>query len=171
MYNMKLDLPDDDAQADMYLHAVSKLKKSGYEQYEISNFAKNGRISRHNSKYWDLTEYVGLGTAAHSLYKGRRFGFSRNIDNYCNGLIELSEQEDFAIDKKYRKGEYIMLKLRTASGIDETEFYGIFGEEFTKYAEKLEKYIKYGYAEYDKMRYRLTPKGMLISNTIINDLV
>lgn len=171
MYHMDLDLPDDDEQADMYLYAVEKLKAAGYEQYEISNFAKNGRISRHNSKYWDLTEYAGLGAAAHSLYGGRRFGFSGNIENYCKGIIELAESEDIAIDKKYRKGEYIMLMLRTSKGINESEFYDIFGEDFKEYAKKLEIYIKCGCVEYDGMSYRLTPRGMLISNTIINELI
>lgn len=171
MYHMNLILPDDDMQADMYLYAVEKLKNAGYDQYEVSNFAKNGMISRHNSKYWDLTEYLGLGAAAHSLYGGRRFGYSGNINNYINGIIELSESEDMAIEKKYRKGEYIMLMLRTTRGINEAEFYSIFGEDFKEYGKKLEIFIKNGYAEYDGMTYRLTPKGFLISNTIINELI
>jgi oxygen-independent coproporphyrinogen-3 oxidase len=58
--------PDDDVQADMYLRAVETLEAGGYRQYEISNFARNGRVSRHNSKYWDLSPYLGLGSAAHS---------------------------------------------------------------------------------------------------------
>ena len=171
MYKMNLELPDDDMQADMYLYAIEKLKNAGYDQYEISNFAKNGRVSRHNSKYWDLTEYLGLGAAAHSLYGGRRFGFDGDIEAYIRGDITLSESEDIAIEKKYRKGEYIMLMLRTAKGIDEAEFYNIFGEDFKEYGKKLEPFIKNGYAEYDGMAYRLTPKGYLISNTIINELI
>ena len=171
MYNMDLNLPDDDMQADMYLYAVDKLKKAGYDQYEVSNFAKNGRISRHNSKYWDLTEYLGLGAAAHSLYGGRRFGFDGDIEAYIRGDIRLSESEDMALENKYRKGEYIMLMLRTSRGINEAEFYNLFGEDFKEYGKKLEPFIKNGYAEYDGMTYRLTPTGFLISNTIINELI
>lgn len=171
MFDLKLDLPDDDKQADMYLKAVDMLRENGYEQYEISNFARNGRISRHNSKYWDLSEYIGFGAAAHSFYKNRRYSFKGDIEAFSKGCVEVDELEDISFGMKYRKGEYIMLMLRTKWGIDEEKYYKLFKEDFSKMAYKMEKYVKYGYALHDGMRYRLTPKGFLISNTIISDLL
>ena len=73
MYKMKDQLPDDDTQADMYLSIIESLKDEGYSQYEISNFSKPGKFSKHNMKYWDLSEYLGFGCAAHSFYGGKRF--------------------------------------------------------------------------------------------------
>ena len=78
-------LPDDDAQADTYLAMCELLRKNGFEHYEISNFAKPGFRSRHNMKYWDLSEYLGLGPGAHSFMNGRRFEFARDIKAYING--------------------------------------------------------------------------------------
>ena len=68
----RFTLPDDDTQADMYLSAVGLLARRGYEQYEISNFCRPGRASRHNSRYWTLAEYLGFGPGAHSDFGGER---------------------------------------------------------------------------------------------------
>ncbi|MFQ8928468.1 MAG: hypothetical protein ACLR53_10965 [Evtepia gabavorous] len=69
--SLGLSLPDGDAQADLYLRAVELLQQGGYRQYEISNFAKPGRESRHNLKYWTGREYLGFGPGAHSYFGGR----------------------------------------------------------------------------------------------------
>ena len=75
-----LTLPDDEAQADMYLYAVEYLRQTGYEQYEISNFARPGHASRHNLKYWTLGEYAGFGPGAYSDFGGVRYGYIRDLD-------------------------------------------------------------------------------------------
>ena len=169
LLKMNVELPNDDEQADMYLMAVEKLEKLGYRQYEISNFAKDGRISRHNYKYWTLEEYIGFGCAAYSLYKGRRFSFAPDIKAYAAGDIRMGESEDMALDKKYRKGEYIMLALRTVKGLSESEYFGIFKEGMDKVESALEKYIPTGHCIKDGGNYRLTPKGFLFSYRIISD--
>lgn len=71
----ELTLPDEDATCELYLAACEELEKRGFMQYEISNFAEPGYESRHNLKYWDCGEYLGIGPAAHSFIDGRRFFF------------------------------------------------------------------------------------------------
>ena len=79
-------LPGDDAQADMYLYTVEFLKAQGYEQYEISNFAKPGCASRHNLKYWTLGEYAGFGPGAHSDFGGVRYAYTKDLEGYIRGV-------------------------------------------------------------------------------------
>ena len=77
----KLPLSDDDIQADLYLNAVTELEKLGYEQYEISNFAKPGFEGRHNINYWKCGEYIGIGPSAHSFFDGKRFYYGRSMQD------------------------------------------------------------------------------------------
>ncbi|MDP4110248.1 MAG: radical SAM family heme chaperone HemW, partial [Bacillota bacterium] len=80
-------LPSDDAVADMYLDVTKHLESAGYEHYEISNYAKPSRRSRHNQKYWDLSEYLGFGPSSHSFFGGRRFSYTKDIEAYVNGFL------------------------------------------------------------------------------------
>ena len=79
-------LPDDDAQADMYLAAIEMLKAYGYRQYEISNFARKGLYSKHNMKYWTGGEYLGFGPSASSDFAGKRFTLCRSVQEYISGI-------------------------------------------------------------------------------------
>lgn len=172
MGQKKPPLPDDDKQAEMYIKASDKLRYHGFEHYEISNFAKPGRRSRHNSKYWDLSDYLGLGPGAHSLLAGKRFAFVRDLDAYCKGIAPgggpiVSEEED--VPMMQRHGEYIMLRLRTLDGVDETQFENMFHRDFTPFAKKLAPLVEPGYVRHDMGRWSLTEKGFLVSNTIILD--
>ena len=117
-------LPGDDAQADMYLSAVEILRSCGYRQYEISNFCRKGNVSRHNLKYWSGGAYLGFGPGAHSDFGGRRFSFMRDLDGYIDGVLEgrpIIDSDDL-IPKRERSGEYLMLRLRTTTGIEEWEY-------------------------------------------------
>ena len=80
-------LPDDDAQADLYLWTVGRLERAGLPQYEISNFAKPGMESRHNLRYWLTRPYIGFGPGAHSDFGGRRYSFVRDLDGYIDGVL------------------------------------------------------------------------------------
>ena len=80
-------LPDDDMQADLYLWTVERLKRAGFEQYEISNFAKPGFESRHNLRYWLTRPYIGFGPGAHSDFGDRRYCFVRDLDSYIDGVL------------------------------------------------------------------------------------
>lgn len=160
-----LTLPDDDAQADMYLYTVAALGEMGYEQYEISNFAKPGKASRHNLKYWRMEEYAGFGPGAHSDFGGVRYGYVRDIDSYIAGKLVLSESEnDSTLARDY---EYVMLSLRTAAGIDRQTFEKRYRQRFQPMETLFEQYEKAGLALPTEGGWRLTPKGFLVSNSII----
>ena len=83
----ELNLVSSDDQADEYLWAVNRLAELGYEQYEVSNFAKEGYRSRHNRKYWLGQEYVGVGPSAHSDFGGRRYSYVRDLEGYISGML------------------------------------------------------------------------------------
>lgn len=163
-------LPDDDAQADMYDTLCQRLKEAGFEHYEVSNWARGGNRSRHNCKYWDLSEYLGLGPGAHSYMNGQRFAFVKDLDAYCDGMTEnggsLVEEED-DVPTMNRHGEYLMLRLRTSDGIDENVFHNLFDRPFAPYAKKLEKFIASGLVACETGRWHLTEKGLFVSNAII----
>lgn len=160
-----LTLPDDDAQADMYLYTVAALGEMGYEQYEISNFAKPSKASRHNLKYWRMEEYAGFGPGAHSDFGGVRYGYVRDIDSYIAGRLVLSESEtDSTLARDY---EYVMLSLRTAAGIDRQTFEKRYRQRFQPMETLFEQYEKAGLASRTEGGWRLTPKGFLVSNSII----
>ena len=150
-------LPDDDAQADMYLDTVELLAAQGYAQYEISNFARPGYESRHNLKYWTLGEYLGFGPGAHSDFGGRRFGRARDLDAFLAGKAVLSE--DAAPSPQERAAERVMLGLRTVRGLST--------EELADAAEVLRMCAERGLAEQSGGFWRLTPRGFLVSNAII----
>ena len=160
-----LILPDDDAQADMYLFAVEYLRKLGYEQYEISNFARPGHESRHNLKYWTLGEYAGFGPGAHSDFGGVRYAYVADLDMYLRGRLVLSESE--TVEEAEREREYIMLSLRTAAGLDVKAFENRFRRRFDAAEKILAEYAGHGLAQRTADGWRLTPEGFLVSNAII----
>ena len=166
-------LPGDEEQADMYLHTVDFLSRQGYIQYEISNFAKPGRESRHNMKYWALEEYAGFGPGAHSDMGGVRFAYVKDLDAYIQGVpthnAPLSERD--RIPPMDRDVEWIMLGLRTARGLDPKVFEARFRRRFTCFLPFLEECREAGYALQEEGRWHLTPQGFLVSNQIISGML
>jgi len=150
-------LPDDDAQADMYLDAAELLPARGYAQYEISNFARPGRESRHNLKYWTLGEYLGFGPGAHSDFGGRRFAAARELDAFLAGRTVYSE--DAAIPPRERAAERVMLGLRTARGLP--------AEALAGAETVLRDCAAHGLAEQSGGFWHLTAQGFLVSNAVI----
>ena len=164
-----LTLPDDDAQAEMYLCAVERLAQSGYEQYEISNFTKPGFASRHNLKYWRMEEYAGFGPGAHSDFGGVRYAYARDLDSYIAGNLRLSESAE--IPPMERRQEYVMLSLRTAEGINRRQMEYTYRQSFAPLESLLQTYAAHGLAQPADNGWRLTPRGFLVSNRIIGELL
>lgn len=166
-------IPDDDMQADCYLWTVERLTQAGFEQYEISNFAKEGRLSRHNYKYWMTQPYMGFGPGAHSDFGDRRYSFIRDLEGYIKGVLEGGPivDEDDEIPRKERSSEYLMLRLRTAYGIEEWEYRRDYLMNFAPIEQKLIEFEQQGLACRNDRRWRLTPKGFLLSNYIIGTLL
>ena len=167
-------LPDDDMQADLYLWTVGRLERAGYPQYEISNFAKPGFESRHNLRYWLTRPYIGFGPGAHSDFGGRRYSFVRDLEGYIDGVLKggtIIDSEDL-IPQRERGGEYLMLRLRTARGVEEWEYRRAYFRDFAPLEALLEGYRTHGLAEQTaEGRWRLTPQGFLVSNALIGELM
>ena len=166
-------MPDDDEQADCYLWTVERLNQAGYEQYEISNFAKEGMLSRHNWKYLMTQPYMGFGTGAHYDFGGRRYSFLRDLAGYIKGVLDGGSivDEDDEIPEKERGGEYLMLRLRTTYGIEEWEYRRNYFMNFAPIATRLSEFAQHGLAEQIDGRWHLTPQGFLLSNQIIGALL
>lgn len=167
-------LLSEDAQADLYLWTVNRLAQAGYGQYEISNFARPGFASRHNLRYWLTQPYIGFGPGAHSDFGGRRYAWVRDLEGYIRGVLEggrLLDSEDL-IPQEERSSEYLMLRLRTAQGIEEWEYRGNYFMDFGPIEERLRYFAAQGWAEKTPQgRWRFTPKGFLVSNQLLADLL
>ena len=173
-YKDSCNLPDDDTQADMYLSAVEILRTKGFRQYEISNFAKKGLVSKHNMKYWTGGEYLGFGPDASSDFGGKRFTMVRDLMGYIDGVKNGGQviAEISHIPHRERAGEYLMTRLRTVSGIQAQEYEKRYLLPFEPLDAVMVRYADQGYASKAiDGRWYLTPEGFLISNTILTDLL
>ncbi len=151
-------VPDEDMQAQMYYLVCDTLKNAGYSHYEISNFCKDGFRARHNSAYWDGSDYLGLGPAAHSRIGDMRYSFDADIKKFINGSFEFDTCEQIT-DTLFEK---IMLSLRTSDGLD------------LKYLKNsdlfIKNLIKTGFAVIKNGKLILTDKGFYLSNSIIAEI-
>lgn len=163
-----LSLPDDDAQAQLYLLTCEFLAQKGYRHYEISNFALPGAESRHNLKYWTGAEYLGIGPAAHSFVGGRRFFYPRDL----NAFLTAPAAEAEGTGAGGGAEEMLMLRLRLADGLDFDEYFRRFGGTFTaSLSGELSRLCKAGLGVLNGSRFSLTDRGMLVSNSIITELL
>ena len=169
LYARRDALPGDEAQAEMYLETVDFLEGRGWQQYEISNFAKPGRESRHNLKYWALGEYAGFGPGAHSDFRGVRYAWARDFEAFLRGDRILSETQ--RMTPRDRAAEWLMLSLRLTQGLDPDIWETRFGRPFAPFLPFLERCAAAGYALREGPRWRLTPRGFLVSNQIIGELL
>ena len=153
-----LNLPDDDSICDQYLLMCDTLEKAGFCHYEISNFAKNSFESRHNLKYWNCEEYLGLGPSAHSFLDGKRFYYPRDLKQFIKGNTPIPDGDGGDLN------EQIMLALRLKKGI-KTDVLS------PKAIEKCELFAKNGLGVLKDDIFSLTDQGMLLSNTIITEIL
>lgn len=160
------NLPDEDAAADFYLAAVELLEKAGYVQYEISNFAKPGFEGRHNVNYWNCGDYLGLGPAAHSCMGGKRFYTPTGTAAFCEKPVE------YVPDGACTAEDFVMLQLRLVSGLSltrlEQEYGVVWSAQKRAFAAKL---CQNGLARMDGDVLSLTPRGMLVQNSILTELI
>lgn len=161
-------LPDEDLTCELYLTACRELEGVGFMQYEISNFAKPGKECRHNFKYWNSEDYLGFGPAAHSFYQGRRFYFKRDMEEYIRTRGRFPEPEEVSA----RKWEdCLMLRLRLIQGVDIEAFGKQFELDTKRMSALAERYCRAGLMEKRGRCLSFTPKGFLVSNTVIFSLL
>ena len=165
----RFDFPSDDSVADMYEMITCGMRNAGYEHYEISNFAKVGKRSRHNSRYWKLEECIGFGVAAHSDFDGKRSENVTNLAAYLSGERVKTESE---ISLAEREVEFVMLGLRTVEGISKSEFASRFEIDFDeKYGKKLTEQKKAAFIIDTDERFCLNERGFEVSNSILIELL
>lgn len=160
----------DEEDRELYSFTKAILKNNNYEQYEISNFAKRGYCSKHNLKYWNCDEYIGLGVAAHSYINGTRFYNTSCFTEYLNGNYHTDEKSILEAEDKI--SEYIIMRLRLSDGINEIDFYERFKKDFYDlYKNQIDNFIKSGFIKYENKSYKLTDKGIDVSNSIMCEFV
>lgn len=169
MIRLKEKAPvDPDKQSEQFLFTMDWLKKTGYEHYEISSFAKTGYRSRHNSSYWSGEKYIGLGPSAHS-YNGvsRQWNISNNniyIRSLKGNTLSFEEENLTPVQKL---NEYIMTSLRTMEGISLKK---LSAAEQKKIRQQSEKYLRSGVMEIKNDFLILTNQGKLMADGIAADL-
>ena len=170
----ELDLPDEDTEYQMYEDTAGILAEYGYQQYEISNYAKDGYACRHNIGYWKRTEYLGLGLGASSLYGGNRFSNTRDMQEYLgfSGNTERIRKDVLKLSLKDQIEEFMYLGLRMTEGISEIDFEQNFGQKLENiYGSVLQKYKETGFLEKTGTNWRFTRKGIHVSNHILAELL
>lgn len=165
----KLVLPDDETDREIYHTTNNFLSNCGYDRYEISNHAQKGYECKHNICYWTGGNYLGIGSAAHSLINGVRFSHNGTIEQYisdpCSVFCEKLSDSD-------RYEEFIMLRLRMKSGIDFNEFRNLFKYDLLKEKfQQIDFLVKNGLANLSNGRLFLTDKGFDLCDSVILKLL
>ncbi len=164
--------PDEDMIA-MYEILINELSRKGFEAYEISNFARAGYRSRHNSSYWKQIPYLGLGPSAHSFDLSSRQWNVASTQQYIKALRQggdFFEREELSLRDRYN--DYVMLSLRTSEGIDGNYLRSEFGTDWESYClENIKSFIKTEKIHVCNGHFRLTKSGILISDHIMATLM
>ncbi len=167
-------LPTEDTQYFMYLSAARTLESAGLAQYEISNFAKEGKECRHNLKYWHLEDYLSFGPAAYSFFDGEMYSYKKDVEAF---LMSPTDREALLDEVSVPSGEevalqFVMVCFRLSEGIDLEEYRERFHDDFEKrYGERLQPFLERDYVIRTPRGYALTREGMLISNYILSEIL
>lgn len=162
------ELPDGDTVAEMYAAGAEKLRSLGYERYEVSNFCKKGKESRHNLNYWKRGDYIGFGVAASSCINNVRMTNTFDLDEYFKCILSgnFAVKDSEKIDKDGQEEEFIMLSLRTAKGLNFALFKEKFGVDFKeKYSSAFAKVGEYVEVSGDFLK--IKDKFLFIQNSVI----
>ncbi len=175
-----LMMPSEDEQTAIDEYTRSYMKRMGYDRYEFSNWAKPGRQCRHNMGYWQGVPYIGAGLGASSYFNGCRWKNSSDITEYLSCDMEgrgaeavYEQRKEFKeLSRADKMEEFMFLGLRCTKGVSEAVFFGRFGIEISKiYGTQLAKYVGLGLIEHTDGMYRLTERGMEVSNMVLSDFL
>ena len=174
--NKKLKLPSENLERKMYWKVKEMLEQQGYKHYEISNFAKEGYKSRHNSDCWEQKEYIGFGTSAHSYLNSKRTSNTTNlgeyIDNINNGEFEKNVIIHEIQTKEDTRKEYMLLGLRKIDGVNISEYKNKFGgNPIEEYHMELDKLVKEKLIEIDGDNIKLTNRGLDLANIVWEEFI
>ena len=172
----KLQLPDEKLERNMYWYVKNFLELNGFNHYEISNFAKKGKESKHNLNCWEQKHYIGFGVSAHSYIEDKRFCNISNLEKYIKNLekneIELNKIIEETQTLEDKKKEYMMLGFRKIEGISISKFKEKFVDNpIYLYRESLNKLVKEGLIEITLDNIKLTNKGLDLANLVFEEFV
>ncbi len=166
----KIQLPSEETEREMYWYVKNTLELNGYKHYEISNFAKESKESKHNVNCWKQEEYIGLGVAAHSYLNDTRFSNGNNIENYINNVDNKEVEEVQTLEDK--QNEFMLLGLRMLDGVDIAMFKQKFGQNpIYLYRDSLSELVEEGLVVVDLNHIRLTNKGLDLANLVFEEFV
>ncbi len=158
-------LPDSDETTQRFEFAIKELSNYGYERYEISNFAKPGFESRHNLRYWNCRDYLGIGASAHSCVCNQRFFYEADTEQFMQNRKKIDDGICDADD-------FIMLQTRLVSGLSIDELFKRFGYRFTDESLwQIARLEKGGLLRYNEKTLALTERGMLLQNSILAEIL
>ena len=167
-------LPDEEVSREIYLSTGRILSEAGYEQYEISNYAKPGQESRHNLKYWDRADYLGLGLGAASMVRNIRMTNTRDLKTYlehCSQPKPMRKDVQF-LEEPRQMEEFMFLGLRKTRGVCRKAFHRVFGRDMDMVYEKtLAKCLENGMLKEHKDRVFLSEEGVLVSNLVLSEFL
>lgn len=169
----RIDEVDEDSSLQFFTLLMEHLQKAGYEHYEISNFCRPGKQSRHNTSYWKGIPYLGCGPSAHSFNGTTREWNVSSIDTYIKGIEENRRAfETEFLDPATRYNEFIITTMRTAWGTPIEKLKQEFGDEMWDYCRKMAApYLANGKLEVHDGALRLTREGIFISDSVMSDLL
>ena len=170
----KVTLPPNETEEKMYDEVINFLTVNGYNQYEVSNFARPGHESVHNSSYWKNIEYYGLGAGAHGYIDGVRYANQGALKFYIDSMLEKghARREEHTVTDKEKIEEEMFLGLRLLKGVDLNTFEEKYGKRAEKiFKEVIDKNLKIGYLEIDDNKLRLTRKGLFYGNEVFSEFL
>ena len=167
-------LPDEDTQYEMYMQACKKLDDANYLQYEISNFAKKEYGCKHNIKYWTGKEYLSFGPSATSFMANMEYKYVSDIERYISCFKKESDirETEYIFNDQELETRFLMTFFRLRAGISAEEYTRRFGFDFEeRYGEEIAPFLRSKHLVKTTRGYRLTRKGMLVSNYILSTIL
>ncbi len=172
----KIALPSDEEERRMYWYVKDFLEFHGYNHYEISNFSKKKKESKHNLNCWNQEEYVGFGIASHSYIDGVRFCNTSNLDEYIeninNNNLDKNREIEERQTKEDKEKEFMMLGFRKIEGVDISKFKEKYQENpLYLFRRELDKLVSEGLIEVDLNNIKLTNKGLDLANLVFEEFI
>lgn len=162
-------VPGEDFVVDAYEKVYGYLERNGFLRYEVSNFAKKGRESRHNLNCWHMKDYIGAGPSAHSYFMGERYRNAADLVGYTEGKRRGNELRIFDAESgDGAEEEFIMLALRTVSGLNAVEYKKRFGRDFSRrFSDEITRLSEF--LDISKNHISIKPRYFLLQNSIISE--
>lgn len=172
----ELELPNEEEERMEYWYLKNKLELAGYKHYEISNFSKQGKESKHNTNCWNQNEYLGFGVAAHSYIEGIRYSNIDSIEKYIENIEKNNIEQNKLIQEEQneedKEKEFMLLGLRKIDGVSIQDFKAKYGKNpIYVFKESLQKLVEEGLLEIDLDKIKLTNKGLDLANLVWEEFV